>query len=577
MPFLLVLLLTLITACATGQEATFAAPAREAKKADTFQSSLSNKEVEDLFVLGKLWGFLKYHHPAVATGKYDWDKELISFLPSYRMAKDKAQRNDSLLAWVNRLGMVTACDSCRDSTFKNLALRPDFSWIRRGAFSKKLADKLLYIKANRQRGDQYYVRFFREEDIHIASFEHENAYGTMTYPSPEYRLLALFRYWNIIEYWYPYKYNLGQGWDAVLKKMIPLMIAAGNASEYSEAIQQLVATIQDSHAVVQSKTITEDAGRYYMPFTVKFIEQQAVIVSIINDSLAKKSGIVKGDILESIDGVSIKELVDKKRPLIAASNNGSFLNIVRQLLTKSRQETNELTVRRDGQLKKLTAFNYFSRSMLWIKPGTFSLERDSSICMIGDSIGYVNLGNLQRKDSLKLRALAQRSKGLIIDNRQYPKTLSSGDLIGNIILPPNIVFTKFSSLYPGYPGLFPFSKPTGMGTEGSDHYFPGKIAILINEETQSSTEFQAMIFRTAPGAVLIGSNTAGADGNVALINLPGGIATYISGLGVYYPNGKETQRIGIVPDIAVHPTIKGFLDNRDELLEKGVGYIKKGK
>jgi C-terminal processing protease CtpA/Prc len=577
MPFLLVLLLTLLTACVAGQEAAFAVPASKAQKANTFQSHLSNKEVEDLFVLGKLWGFLKYHHPAVATGKYDWDKELIRFLPSYGIATDKAQRNDSLLAWINRLGEVAACDSCKDSTFKNIALRPDLSWIKPATFSKKLADKLLYIQANRQRGDQYYVRFFTEEDIHIASFEHENAYGAMAYPSLEYRLLALFRYWNIIEYWYPYKYNLDQPWDAVMKKMIPVMIAAGNASEYSKAIQQLIAAIKDSHASVQSKTITEDAGRYYMPFTLKFIEQKAVMVSIINDTLAKKSGILKGDVLESIDGVSIKELVDNKKTLIAASNNGSFLNIVRSLLTKSRKETNELTIRRDGKLKKLTAYNYFSRSMLWIKPGTFSLERDSSICRIGDSIGYVNLGNLQRKDSLKLRALAQSVKGLIIDNRQYPKTLSAGDLIGNIILQPNVVFTKFSSPCPGYPGLFPFSKPTGMGTEGTDHYFPGKIAILINEETQSSTEFQAMIFRMAPKAVLIGSNTAGADGNVALINLPGGIATYISGLGVYYPDGRETQRIGIVPDIVVHPTIKGFLDSRDELLEKAVSYIRKDK
>jgi C-terminal processing protease CtpA/Prc len=577
MPFLLVLLLTLLTACVAGQEATFAVPASKVEKANTFQSHLSDKEVEDLFVLGKLWGFLKYHHPAVATGKYDWDKELIRFLPSYGIATDKAQRNDSLLAWINRLGEVAACDSCKDSTFKNLALRPDLSWIKPSAFSKELAEKLLYIKANRQRGDQYYVRFLAEEDIHFASFEHENSYGAMAYPSPEYRLLALFRYWNIIEYWYPYKYNLGQDWDAVLKKMIPLMIGAGNGSEYSGAIQQLVATIQDSHAVVQSKTITEDAGRYYMPFTLKFIEQKAVIVSIINDTLAKKSGIMKGDILESVDGVSVKALIDKKRPLIAASNNGSFLNIVRSLLTKSRKETNELTVRRAGKFKKLTAYNYFSKSMLWIKPGTFSLERDSSFCMIGDSIGYINLGNFQRKDSLKLRALAQRVKGLIIDNRQYPKTLSAGDLISNIILPSGVMFAKFSSPTPGYPGLFPFSTPTEMGIAGGDHYFRGMVAILINEETQSSTEFQAMIFRMAPKAVLIGSNTAGADGNVALINLPGGIATYISGLGVYYPDGRETQRIGIVPDIVVHPTIKGFLDNRDELLEKAVSYIRKDK
>jgi len=30
----------------------------------------------------------------------------------------------------------------------------------------------------------------------------------------------------------------------------------------------------------------------------------------------------------------------------------------------------------------------------------------------------------------------------------------------------------------------------------------------------------------------------------------------ISGIGVYYPDGTETQRIGIIPDIELRPTLK---------------------
>ncbi len=47
----------------------------------------------------------------------------------------------------------------------------------------------------------------------------------------------------------------------------------------------------------------------------------------------------------------------------------------------------------------------------------------------------------------------------------------------------------------------------------------------------------------------------------------------ISGIGVYYPDGKETQRLGIVPDIELRPTIKGIRENRDELLEKAIEII----
>jgi len=41
--------------------------------------------------------------------------------------------------------------------------------------------------------------------------------------------------------------------------------------------------------------------------------------------------------------------------------------------------------------------------------------------------------------------------------------------------------------------------------------------ILVDERTQSQAEYTTMALRTAPGAIVMGSQTAGADGNVSLI------------------------------------------------------------
>ena len=86
-----------------------------------------------------------------------------------------------------------------------------------------------------------------------------------------------------------------------------------------------------------------------------------------------------------------------------------------------------------------------------------------------------------------------------------------------------------------------------------------------------------MAFRTAPNAVVVGSKTAGADGNVSPFYLPGNIRTMITGIGVYYPDGQETQRVGILPDIEVKPTINGIKEGRDELLEKAIEIIRISK
>jgi C-terminal processing protease CtpA/Prc len=103
--------------------------------------------------------------------------------------------------------------------------------------------------------------------------------------------------------------------------------------------------------------------------------------------------------------------------------------------------------------------------------------------------------------------------------------------------------------------------------------YSGKVVILVDEVSQSQAEYTTMAFRTAPGAKVVGSTTAGADGNVSPIPLPGGGNSMISGIGVFYPDKKPTQRLGIIADVEAHPTIAGIRDGRDEVLEEAVRQI----
>ena len=47
----------------------------------------------------------------------------------------------------------------------------------------------------------------------------------------------------------------------------------------------------------------------------------------------------------------------------------------------------------------------------------------------------------------------------------------------------------------------------------------------------------------------------------------------ISGIGIFYPDKRPTQRVGIIPDIEVKPTIAGIREGRDELLEAALRHI----
>jgi C-terminal processing protease CtpA/Prc len=121
------------------------------------------------------------------------------------------------------------------------------------------------------------------------------------------------------------------------------------------------------------------------------------------------------------------------------------------------------------------------------------------------------------------------------------------------------------------PGAFTWTDPLKLFpvTPG----YKGKIVILVDEVSMSQAEYTAMAFRAAPGAVVVGSTTTGADGNVSGIPLPGGLQTMISGIGVFYPDKSPTQRVGIIPDIVVEPTREGIRTGRDEILEAALSHI----
>ncbi len=40
-------------------------------------------QIDNLALLGKVWGFLKYYHPAITAGQKHWDYELFRITPPY--------------------------------------------------------------------------------------------------------------------------------------------------------------------------------------------------------------------------------------------------------------------------------------------------------------------------------------------------------------------------------------------------------------------------------------------------------------------------------------------------------------
>ena len=88
----------------------------------------------------------------------------------------------------------------------------------------------------------------------------EKSYPNMRYPAVEYRILAAFRIWTVINYFFPYKDLMGEDWDGVLTDFIPRLEKAGTALEYNLAVTEMVTHINDGHGSVVSPVMRDYFG-----------------------------------------------------------------------------------------------------------------------------------------------------------------------------------------------------------------------------------------------------------------------------------------------------------------------------
>jgi hypothetical protein len=189
--------------------------------------------------------------------------------------------------------------------------------------------------------------------------------------------------------------------------------------------------------------------------------------------------------------------------------------------------------------------------------------------LIDNKIGYVYPGRYHNKDLPAIKEMFKDTRGIIIDMRCYPSEFMPFTFVP-YIKSNNSDFVKFTDGSVYYPGTFRLTKPLSVSPDGG---YKGKVIVIVNEESQSQAEYTTMAFQSADNVTVIGSTTAGADGDVSRITLPGGIVTMFSGLGVLYPDGTVTQRKGVKIDIIVKPTIEGIKARRDEPLEKAKAII----
>ncbi|KRB54559.1 hypothetical protein [Flavobacterium sp. Root186] len=378
-----------------------------------FQNAFSKpiNETQKLAATCKVWGFLKYYHPNVANGNFNWDEQLFKILPKIEEAKTDIEFSNIIEKWITSLGKVKAYKAevpaeKIDYFDKNF----DLSWTQNTEFfSKSLSQKLKFIEQNKIQGKQYYVEQGTE-------FRNEVEYTKFDDEDKNFRLLLLFRFWNYVEYFFPYKYQMDQNWDLTLIEFLPRTINPVSETDYYLSLKEFSAKLNDSHALFGANKLFDYFGRHGIPFDFKIIDNKAVVVGFKNESLSKIDDIRIGDVITEIEGKSIVDLIKENQKYIEGSNYDAVLNKIDYPIFFGNTDTSTIELTRNNKTETKTIHKYLYNDL------KINYENNSEkYKSLADNIGYANMAVLTPDDVPAMMEQFKNSKAIIFDIRNYPQ------------------------------------------------------------------------------------------------------------------------------------------------------------
>lgn len=519
----------------------------------------------------KVWGFLKYFHDGPSNCRVNWDSVLVSHLPAVKSATTLAEFNSVLSKMISAAGDMPAPQTPPVTIPPGNNTNLNTAWFHQPIFDPSVSAGLDTI---RNRFRPHPICTVKDGNASTGWIDFEDASDTTyihhpVYPNESGRLLMAFRYWNYIEYFFNGKSLMDVSWDSTLVRKAPLIANASSDLEYHLAFLELVSGLNDTHASYSGSAIVYDHfGRYTFPFYAKYIEKKLVVVAVWDTSIHT---IKVGDIITKLDGIDIDTGLNRRIKYISNSNPAA---LYRDLLEGSKNillgpsgSTAVLTVQSGGTATDISLQRDMYLPDFLQKLNTNTHPNFEALPGTKCKIGYINMGLLMQGEEKEMYSKLNDAEALIFDIRNYPNGTAWN--ICPLLTDAPYGFAKDYIPSLQYPGILKEIFVDSVYETNSRNPYKKPIYLLVNEQTQSQAEYTAMMISLVPGTSVkvVGSQTAGADGNITVLALPGGLRTYFSTLGIFYPDGTGAQRKGVKIDYEVKPTIEGIKQGKDELLD----------
>ena len=188
---------------------------------------------------------------------------------------------------------------------------------------------------------------------------------------------------------------------------------------------------------------------------------------------------------------------------------------------------------------------------------------------------YVDLTRAQWAAIVPVLPQLAQARGVVFDVRGYPTDAGFGII-------PHLLAEKEDDLWMHIDQLSgPFqqvydTQHVGWHRKPVSPRVGGTVVFLTDGRAISYAESVMGYVKDRKLGLIIGSPTAGANGNVTSFDVPSGSTISLTGMRVTRHDGRSQHHlIGVLPDVPLTPTIAGVRAGRDELLERAIAHIQR--
>ena len=365
--------------------------------------------------------------------------------------------------------------------------------------------------------------------------------------------------WNVFRHFYPYFDVVKTDWDSVLPWALREAASDHDGREFHITLQRIVAELKDGHGRVQ---YTGSARLGRVAAMADWIDGKFIVTNA-------KSELKPGDEIVAINGKpALQVLTDAEKLISSATPQWKRSRSVVEALMGPLDQMCTLTVRpfgaADTRELKLPYAPVAAPMAADPRPTGVSAE-------LGPGIWYFDLTRGQDKDFDAVLPKLATAKGIIFDMRGYPRVSAAWF---QYVTKTPLRSAQWHVPLVDRPGEMVFEREGEWNITPKEPYLGATKVFLTNGGAISYAESTMGIVENYKLGEIVGEATAGTNGNVNPVELPGGYSLSWTGMKVLKHDGTQHHGVGITPTVPVPRTQAGVAAGRDEVLDRGLALLK---